>query len=331
MPRRVTLLVNPAAASGRALAEVERALTALRSHGYDCRATHSAQGGHLTELALELAPTCDVLVAAGGDGTVREVASGLLRSTTQDTVLGVLPVGTGNDFATQIGIPELDAALAALTGPQLRQVDVIEVRHSSDTAAVVDHALLFAATGFAVDVLRRTSARVKRVFGRRLSYSIGFFRALVALRSLRMTVRADGHDVAGPLFHVCAGNTEWAGGGAMRLSPGAHLDDGRLELCLIQALGRFEALRCFPMLVRGTFPSHPKVRYFGGQELSVSTELPAPLALDGDVLGRTPATFRVLPGALRVLVRDQCPGSDSTVSRIFRNVQRAASRTTALG
>jgi YegS/Rv2252/BmrU family lipid kinase len=240
-------------------------------------------------------------VAAGGDGTVREVASGLLRSNAPDTVLGVLPVGTGNDFATQIGVSDADAALAALTGQHLRQVDVIEVRHASDTADVVDHALLFAATGFAVDVLRHTSPRVKRVFGRRLSYSIGFFRALIALRSMHMRVRADGRDVTGPLFHVCAGNAEWAGGGAMRLSPGARLDDRRLELCVIQALGRLEALRCFPMLVRGTFPSHPKVRYFGGEELSVSTEVPMPLALDGDVLGRTPATFRVLPGALCVL------------------------------
>lgn len=301
MPRRVTLLVNPAAASGRALATVERALTALRSHGDNCRTAQSSQGGHLTELAQELAPTCDVLVAAGGDGTVREVASGLLRSSAHDTILGVLPVGTGNDFATQIGIPDADAALAALTGQHLRQADVIEVRHASNTTEAADHALLFAATGFAVDVLRHTSPRVKRVFGRRLSYSIGFFRALIALRNIRMTVRADGRETAGRLFHVCAGNADWAGGGAMRLSPGAHLDDGRLELCLIQALGRFEALRCFPMLVRGTFPKHPKVRYFGGQELSVSTEVPMPLALDGDVLGRTPTTFRVLPGAVRLL------------------------------
>lgn len=302
MWHRLVLLVNPAAASGRAFAEVESALTVLRSHGCDCRTAHSSRGGHLTELAQELAPSCDVLVAAGGDGTVREVASGLLRSGARNTLLGVLPVGTGNDFATQIGIADVDTALASLTGQHHREVDVIEVRHASGSSDVVDHALLFAATGFAVDVLRHTSTRVKRVFGRRFSYSVGFFRALAALRSMRMTVRADGRELAGPRFHVCAGNTEWAGGGAMRLSPGAHLDDGRLELCLIEALGRFEALRCFPMLVRGTFPGHPKVRYFGGQELSVSTEVPMALALDGDVLGRTPAMFRVLPGALRVLV-----------------------------
>jgi len=308
MRPRLVFLVNPAAASGRALTEVESALTALRSRGCDCRGVRSSQGGHLTQLAQELAPACDVLVAAGGDGTVREVASGLLRSSARHTVLGVLPVGTGNDFATQIGIGDVDASLRALTGQYTRQVDVIEVRHPSDTTDEVDHALLFAATGFAVDVLRHTSPRVKRLFGRRLSYSVGFFRALAALGNTRMTVRTDGGEIAGPLFHVCAGNTEWAGGGAMRLSPGAHLDDGRLDFCLIRALGRFEALRCFPMLVRGTFPSHPKVRYFGGQELSVATEVPMPLALDGDVLGWTPATFRLLPGALRVLVPVQACG-----------------------
>ena len=302
MRRRVLLLVNPLAASGRTLATVERALASLKRHGFDCEQAHSEQGGHLTELARTLAPSCDIVLAAGGDGTVREVASGLLRARAPETVLGVLPIGTGNDFATQIGITDAETALAALLEANVRTVDVIEARHSNRPGEPLDHALLFAATGFAAELLRRTSPRVKRLFGRRLSYSVGFFRALAGLRVPTMRLQADGRAFAGPMFHVCAGNSEWAGGGAMRLSPGARMDDGRLEICLIGALGRFEALRCFPMLLRGTFPGHPKVRYFGGQELSVATEPSAPLALDGDVVGRTPATFRVLPGALRVMM-----------------------------
>lgn len=301
MRRRVLVLVNPTAASGRALVAVQRVMTALDSHGFTCRQAHSKQGGHLTELARDLAPSCDLLLAAGGDGTVREVASGLLAARAPETVLGVLPVGTGNDFATQLGMAEPESAWKALVGGRVRRLDVIEVRHGPGAAATVDHALLFAATGFAVEVLRRTSPRVKRLFGRRLSYSVGFFRALLGFRAPTMTIEAEGKAWTGPVFHVGAGNAEWAGGGAMRLSPGARMDDGQLELCRIEALARIEVLRCFPLLLRGTFPRHPKVRYFKGRELSVVSEPARPLALDGDVMGQTPATFRVLAGALRVV------------------------------
>ena len=301
MRRRVLVLVNPAAASGRALAVVRRALAVLESHGFTCREEHSAQGGHLTELARELAPSCDLLVAAGGDGTAREVASGLLSSPATETVLGVLPVGTGNDFATQLGMAEPESALKALVDGRVRALDVIEVRHGEGAAGKVDHALLFAATGFAVEVLHRTSPRVKRLFGRRFSYSVGFFRALLGFRAPTMNIDAEGKAWTGRVFHVGAGNAEWAGGGAMRLSPGARMDDGQLELCRIEALGRIEVLRCFPMLLRGTFPRHPKVRYFKGRELAVVSEPAMALALDGDVVGQTPATFRVRAGVLRVV------------------------------
>jgi diacylglycerol kinase (ATP) len=87
----------------------------------------------------------------------------------------------------------------------------------------------------------------------------------------------------------------------MRLSPGARVDDGRLEVCLIEALGKLEIVRRFPQLLRGTFPGHPKVRYFPGCELTVESATPLPLALDGDVVGVTPAQLRVLPGALCVV------------------------------
>lgn len=116
-----------------------------------------------------------------------------------------------------------------------------------------------------------------------------------------MQVRADGREFTGRMFHVCAGNSEWVGGGAMRLSPGARMDDGRLELCLIEGLSRLEVLGRFPQLLRGTFPGHPKVRYFPGRELEIQSDPPVPLALDGDVVGQTPATFRLLPGALRIV------------------------------
>jgi diacylglycerol kinase family enzyme len=87
----------------------------------------------------------------------------------------------------------------------------------------------------------------------------------------------------------------------MRLSPGAALDDQKMEVCLIEALRRLEILRCFPMLLRGTHPRHPKVRYFSAPSVEVDSEPPAALQLDGDVIGHTPATFTLRPRSLRVV------------------------------
>ncbi len=304
MPRRLLVITNPAAAAGQAQRRVDALQPRLRRLNPDLHSVATTASGHATELARLAATEFDVVIAAGGDGTVREAASGLVSHTAPRAALGILPIGTGNDVARQLGLTGVDVALAALATGKARPLDVIEARWAASSRPTTQHALLFAAVGFAADLLRLTGPTVKRWFGKRFSYSVGFFRALRRYRPPAMRVRADDREFSGPMFHVCAGNSEWAGGGAMRLSPGARPDDGRLELCLIEALGRAEVLRRFPQLVRGTFPGHPKVRYFPGRELEIDSHPPVPLALDGDVVGQTPATFRLLPGALRIVAAD---------------------------
>ena len=301
MPRRILIIANPAAAGGRGQRRLERTLPALRERRLDGEVVHTTRPGHARELAQAAAPRYDTVVAAGGAGTAREVASGLLCAPGARANLAVLPLGTGNDFAIQAGLPDVACALAALQSGTERRLDAIAVRWERAGRPVVDHALLFAAVGFASRMGRLTSERVKRWFGRSACYSVGFFRALAGFQTPAVRVEADGQRFEGRFFHVCAGNSAWAGGGAMHLSPGARMDHGQLELCEIEAPGRVEVARCFPRLLRGTFPGHPKVRYFPGRRLAVEARPPGELALDGDVLGTTPAVFEILPAALRVV------------------------------
>lgn len=309
VPRRILLITNPAAAAGQAQDRLDALQLRLRQLASDVRFVTTTAPGHAAELARTAADDFDLVLAAGGDGTVREVASGLLSNSTRRAALGILPLGTGNDVATQLGLADVDAALAALETGLPHPLDVIEARWVEGNRPTVQHALLFAAAGFAADLLRLTGPTVKRWFGQRLSYPVGFFRALCHYRPPLMRVRADGREFAGRMLHVGAGNSEWVGGGAMRLSPGARMDDGRIEFCLIEALGRLEVLWRFPQLMRGTFPGHPKVRYFPGRELEIESDPPVSLALDGDVVGQTPATFHILPRALRVLIPAKQPSS----------------------
>lgn len=254
------------------------------------------------ELAREAGGQFGAVVAVGGEGTVNEVASGLLQAPGPAGVLGIIPAGTGNDIATQLGLRSVEAALAALAKGTPRAFDAIEVTWGRGAERSRRFALSFAAVGFAGELLKRTTPRLKRLLGPRLCYSVGFVRALAGFAPPLMRVTVDGQAQEGRFFHVCAGNAEYAGGGVMRISPGARMDDGQLNICLIEAVGRLEALRHLPGLLRGTHITHPKARYFTGQTLALEADPPTDVQLDGDSLGHTPGTFQLRPGAIRVLV-----------------------------
>lgn len=301
MPRRLLVIVNPASGGRRAASRWESVHRQLQKFASVLRVVRTEYPGHAIDLARISAGNYDAVVAVGGDGTVSEVANGLLQSGSA-TPLGVMPVGTANDGAAQFGIKSVQDALSALAGGVQRRFDTIEVCHAREHHGQTRHALMFAAAGFGTELLARTTAGVKRLFGPRLCYAVGFLMALLHYHQQSMEARTERGDFKGRLFHVCAGNTEYAGGHSMRLSPGACPDDGKLNLCIIQRLSRLEALAHLPKLIRGTHPTHPKVRYFSGTSLEVRSEPPVPLAIDGDVVGCTPATLTIRPGSLAVLV-----------------------------
>lgn len=301
MVGRLCFIVNPAAGAGQAIRRWERLRERVRELRSALHVEYTEAPGHAITLAREAAVEFDAVVAVGGDGTVSEVATGLLTAPSNAT-LAILPVGTANDAARQFGIRSVEDAIAGLANGIRRVFDTIEVAHSAPQGTQVRHALMFVAAGFGAELLARTTAGIKRVFGPKLCYLVGFLRALWCYRQSRIEAKSECGEFKGSLFHVCAGNTEYAGGHSMRLSPGAQPDDGTLNLCIIERVSRLEAFLHLPRLVRGTHPSHPKVRYFSGTRLDIDADPQAPLAIDGDLVGLTPASFRVRPAVLPVLV-----------------------------
>lgn len=303
MPSRVLIIANPAAAAGRASRTLSDLLGCSAARGLDPTVV-TTTGPHDAIRVARMAAdegTYDCVVAAGGDGTTREVADGILLSHRPGTTLALLPLGTGNDFAHLAGVGSRERALAALVGGTTRARDVIAVRCQVGGQAQNTHALSFAAVGLAADVVRLTTPAVKRWFGPRLCYSVGFLRALRRYEPFAAEVVADQRSFHETFLHVCAGNTSHAGGRMMHLSPGARADDGRLNLSLVRATRRIEVLRQFFALLRGTHIHHPRVDYFEVNHVTVNTRRPADVQLDGDCVGTTPATFVVRPQALQVI------------------------------
>src|SRR5262249_12302547 len=153
--------------------------------------------GEARELAKARASDYELMVAVGGDGTAFEVASGILSSSASGPILGVLPLGTGNDFASSIGVGHARGALEALAKGRTRRVDTIRIDCFRQHRATSCHALLFAGVGIVGESLKRTTGLVKWAFGQRLAYPVGIIRALGSYRSPRMNVTLDQHGYEG--------------------------------------------------------------------------------------------------------------------------------------
>jgi YegS/Rv2252/BmrU family lipid kinase len=298
--RRCLLITNPAAAGSAGRLTPDSLAQRLKAVGWRATVAITERPDHAMELARTADKEFSAVIAAGGDGTVNEVANGLLARADDPLPLGVIPIGTGNDVAQTIGAGTLEQALEVLQQGRTLDIDVIEVTAGADQQ--VRHALLFAAVGFAGEVTRWTTPRVKRWFGPKYCYSVGFFRALGRFTSPHMRVQVEERVFEGAKFLVCAGNTETAGGGVMRLSPGASFTDGLINLSIIEAFSRFGILQNFPKLLRGTHIEHPAVTYFTGKEISMEAQPAMPIQIDGELWGETPARFRVRPRALKVFV-----------------------------
>lgn len=301
MIRRTLFIINPTAGSGKGTLVWQRLEKLCRSLGIQPEHVFTTATGDAQRFAYNAAGEYEVLAAVGGDGTVSEVADGILSAQSSQSALAMVPCGTGNDFAETLGVCTLEDAQVALDANVRQQVDVIAVDCQLNGQPIRRHALLFGGIGIAGDALRRTTPLVKRLFGQQFAYQVGLIRALCNYQANRMRVEFGGEIVEKPILFVGASNSERAGGG-LKLAPGARIDDGHLNINIVEALGRWEAFGQVRRLKQGRHTVHPRVRYFTATNLMVETPKPVDVAADGELIGYTPARLQVKPLALQVLV-----------------------------
>ena len=289
MARRVALLCNPSAGGGRAARLLPRAEAALRTLGVDFHSAVTRDLEHARELARQAAQAGEVTVTLSGDGLIGCVV-GELRAF-PGAVLGILPGGRGNDTARVLGIPlRIEAACAVVAHGRERDLDIGEVDGRSFIG--------IASLGFDSDANRIANAAPSRLG--RLVYVYGALRALAAWKPARFDLCLDGEPVSSIGYSVAACNSGCYGGG-MRLAPDASLCDGLLDVVLICSHSKRSFLATLPRAFKGTHVRHPAVRVLRGGELHVDADRPFTVYADGDPIGSTPATIRVVPNALRVL------------------------------
>ncbi len=289
---KVTVIVNPAAGGGRAVQEWKKAEQVLHGAGWTPEIRFTKARGHATQLAAEAVDGgSELVVAVGGDGTAHEVVNGL--PIPGRAIFGLIPGGTGNDFAKTVGIP-LDARAAAevLVKGKPRVIDV---------GRVLDRYFLnVAGVGFDAEVARLVNSSPKALPGP-VAYVLGILRAILFYHAQETTLTMDDRTWKGRALLAAVGNAKFYGGGMM-MCPHALIDDGRFSVVVGGDLNVIEVLMVLPKLFKGEHLSHPKVTEFESVRIAVDGPARVPVHADGEVIGTLPAVFDLLPRALPVMV-----------------------------
>lgn len=229
------------------------------------------------------------VVAVGGDGTICEVANGLALS---DVELGIIPAGTGNDFARTIGIPP----------DPVKALDVLE-RGCPGYIDLGRHEKGFfinvAGVGLDAEVARAVNEDVKFLTGTP-AYLYALAMTLLRFSPRKAVIEIDGRKIHRKLWLIAVGNAKFYGGGMM-ICPDAVVDDGLFEVCIVNDISRLEIIKFLPKIFSGGHKNHPAFEVFRGKQVRIDMDVPTAAHADGDSIGFSPVYFSILPGALKVI------------------------------
>ena len=324
MKDEILFILNPVAGHGRSRRVFERLQAMLAGHRQLQPVVWQTAGpAHARELAARAAQEgYQRVVAVGGDGTVHEVINGLMDAGPQlagGVRVGVVPAGSGNDFARNLGLPsDPGEAARLLARGEAHPIDVGRVndRHFANLAGV----------GFDAEVAAWAN-RVPKFIPGTFTYLAGVLALLARYRNAEVSLELDGRPLQGRAFLVAVGNgPRYAGG--MAICPGAVMNDGRLRVVLCGDLQRGEILRLLPTIYQGRHVGHPKVQTFDVRRLSLHARRPLAVHADGELVGYTPARFEVVPGAILTIGAPPLP-ADGRGAASGTSLERAASEAKA--
>ena len=303
------LIVNPNAGRKAGLTtnsiNPDDAQRVLEQHGIPVTARLTERAGHATELAREaVAAGARTIVAAGGDGTVREVATGMINS---ESTLGILPLGSVMNVARSLNIPrDLEEAAEVIRAGRKISMDIGWAETNQERACFLE------ASGAGVDA--GVFAYVTELDGGNWSSLPHLIRFVRRFRPSRIHLRIDDRDI---LVRACYTITVAIGpytGAALTLAPDAKVNDRQFDIVVRQGFGRLEFLWHMVNIAWGGRERHQKANTFRGRRV----EIDAPtrelfVHADGDMIGATPASFQIQPAALSVIVGASEPGEPSAV------------------
>jgi YegS/Rv2252/BmrU family lipid kinase len=299
---RTAAIVNPRAASGKAAA---RWPSLVQKIGL-VEAVFTQRPGHAESIARELLDQgFNRILAVGGDGTISETVNGFFRNGAPirpEAELGLIPMGTGGDFRRTAGIPDLDAAIAAILGGRTRTIDAARISFESHSGGRAERYFVnLASFGMGGEVALRAKNFLSSTSGK-LAFLYATIDVFFRYRPKTVELSLDG---APPTRHtilnIAIGNGRYHGGG-MHVCPKAELDDGILDVTIIDSLSMFTLAKDLPVLYSDNLYKHPRTHHARAHRITATSNEKVSIEIDGEALGTLPLEAKIVPGALRLIV-----------------------------
>jgi len=280
----------------------------LRSHPLVCKVVSeyaadllcTTRTRHACDLASSIDERSDILLVAGGDGTLHEVIDGMMQRPVESRPpILLIPLGSGNDTARMIGARGTLADIQRrISAQQSRDWDVLECTIGAEQ--VTRYCTNVLDVGFGGEVARRYTDRLRKLPAR-LGYVTATLQGFVSSKARRMSVRIDDVIIDDEMLLTAVANSKWFGSG-IGIAPLAKPDDGVLDITVVKNVGPLTYARFLPDLMRGVPIRDPRIHYHSGRECTITTNEPLPIEIDGEFVGFTPIMVKVHHKAVRLLV-----------------------------
>ena len=247
------------------------------------------------------------ITAVGGDGTMNEVVNGVFRQSavpTDQITLGIITVGTGNDWGRMFGIPrDYEGAIRLIKENKTCLSDTGIVEYQTDKGRGKRYFINIAGLGFDAVVVRRTNAQKEKGRNGKAIYFYNLLKSLLFYRHTHTDIVIDGKLITNQTFTISLGIGKFSGGG-MRQTPNALHDDGLFDITIIKRMRKGEIIRSLRKLYDGTILDHPKIEGHTGMNILINSQPQIHLEADGESLGYSPIEFNIIPKAVKVIFNE---------------------------
>lgn len=297
---KIKIILNPYASRWGASNRVPAIESAFAESGMDYDLAVTSHPGQGTTVALRAAfDGYDAIIAAGGDGTVNEVVNGLIEASGDEPTrpLGVLPIGTGNDFNDMNALPrELRESVKIISAGHTRQIDAGRVTADGNVHYFGNNCALAMEPVVTIENVKLT-----RLSGT-IRYIVATVIALTKLRAWQMRITWDGGEYEGPIFLLSVCNSPRTGG-LFLMAPSAQVNDGLFDIVIAPEMPKPEVLTIVPRLLNGSHYSHRRITHNQTSQLTVESNPGTPIHADGEVIATNASKIRydILPGKITLL------------------------------
>jgi YegS/Rv2252/BmrU family lipid kinase len=307
--KNTLFIINPASARGatpRVWADARKRIAALGIAFDEHFTTRAGEATEAMRDALNKGTTRIVVV--GGDGTLNEVVNGYFDDAglaiNDGAAIGLLPSGTGSDFRRSLGVTGGSASLQTIVRTRTQLIDAAHAKFKDQNGAGASRFFINVASfGLGGDVsalVNHWRENLPRWIGGSARFAAAALAALGRYKNKAVSLRVDEREMKINSNLIVVANGRFAGGGMM-LAPHSEIDDGLLDVIVTDGVTRWDVIKELPRISRGRHLKNPKVAELRAREISIFTEEPMAIDLDGEMVGYTPATLKVLPSAIRFL------------------------------